>query len=560
LIGLSDPVDTPRPALPRWVLLIVGALTLVGLILRARSLGNSLFGDELSSYFIVTDHSVGRILHILYGHSVDLNPPLYFLSAWVVERFGASAQALRVVPLVAGTLAIPFTFALGRRTLGWRAGLVGAALAALSPNLIFFSTEARPYALTMALLLASTLALLRALESRRVVWWAAYAVLSCAAAYTHYVAVFVLIAQLGWAWWACPPARRALVGSNALAVLGFLPWIPAMVRDSHSPGTKVLGFVDPFGVHDVASDLAHWSVGHPFLGLTEVPGRLALAMVAAGALIGLAALLTRGQVEARGAGGAHAYAAREHRHAGLVLVLVLALSLPVGLALYSLFRDSVWDERNLVASWPGFGLLLGALTLCAEGWGRAVAVGLVVAGFAIGAFKLLTPAHQRPDYRAAVKSVPVGAEIVDLPGPTPGPLSEVDAALADGGDWRRQTRPVLRIGPPRSRLLHAAPYAALPEPTPAALARRAARAAYGGKLFAIAYGAAPLSALEPGGVLEARQAFGAEFGTGATGYLLAIEFGRLQAFARALEPRFVPQRARTFPGFLPVTLYTFAER
>lgn len=539
---------------------MTGALTLVGLILRARSLGNSLFGDELSSYFIVTGHSFGQILHILYGHSVDLNPPLYFLSAWVVERLGASVQALRAVSLVAGTVAIPLTFALGRRTLGWRAGVVGAALVALSPNLIFFSTEARPYALMMTLLLASTLALLRALESQRVVWWAAYALLSCAAAYTHYVAVFVLIAQLGWAWWACPPARRALVGSSALAVLGFLPWIPAMVKDSHSPGTKVLGFVDPFGVHDVARDLAHWSVGHPFLGLSQVPGRLALAMIAAGGLIGLAALLTGGEVEEGRAPGAHAYAVREHRHAGLVLVLTLTLALPVGLALYSLFRDSVWDERNLIASWPGFGLLLGGLTLCAEGWGRAVAVGLVVAAFAIGAVKLLTPAHQRPDYRAAVRSVPVGAGIVELPGPTPGPLSEVDAALADGGDWRAQTRPVLRIGPPRSSVLDAAPYASLPEPAPAALAGRAALEADGGKLFVISYGAAPASALRPGGVLDARAAFGPEFGTGATGYLLAIEFGRLQAFARALEPRFVPRAVRIFPGFLPVSVYTFAER
>src|SRR5947209_6704244 len=157
------------------------AITLAGLLLRLPSFGNSLFGDEVGTYYIVTGHSLGRILHLQYGHSVDLTPPLYFALAWLAERFGSSPQLLRLVPLLAGLVSIPLTYAVGARTVGRRAAIVGASLVALSPFLIFYSTEARAYAPVMALTLGSTLALLKALEQRRAIWLIEYAVLSCAA-------------------------------------------------------------------------------------------------------------------------------------------------------------------------------------------------------------------------------------------------------------------------------------------------------------------------------------------------------------------------------------------
>ena len=167
----------------------LGAITALGLALRLASYGNSLFGDELSSYYIVTGHSMARVIHILHGHSVDLTPPLYYVLTWSAERLGESVQGLRIVSLLAGTAAIPFTFLLGRATVGERAGIVASALVALSPFLIFYSTEARAYALLMFLLLAVALSLVQATRTRRVRWWVAYSACSCAVLYTHYTSV-----------------------------------------------------------------------------------------------------------------------------------------------------------------------------------------------------------------------------------------------------------------------------------------------------------------------------------------------------------------------------------
>ena len=93
---------------------------------------------------------------------------------------------MRLVSVLAGTAIIPLSFVLGRWTVGVRAGVVAAALVALGPFMIYYSTEARPYALLILLVLLSTLSLLRALSSERSRWWVAYAVFACAAAYTHF--------------------------------------------------------------------------------------------------------------------------------------------------------------------------------------------------------------------------------------------------------------------------------------------------------------------------------------------------------------------------------------
>jgi Dolichyl-phosphate-mannose-protein mannosyltransferase len=554
---LSSPRSGPaqRSVSPRLALAVLGAITLAGLALRLPSFGNSLFGDELSSYFIVSGHSIGQVLHLLNDHTVDLTPPLYYLVAWLVERVGDSAQALRLVPLLAGVAAIPLTYELGRSTVGRRAGIVGAAVMAFSPYLIFYSTEARAYALVMVLLLGSTLALLTAVRGGGRGWWAAYAVCSCAAMYTHYTSVFVLLAQFIWAAWSHPEARVALVGSNLVAAIGFAPWLPVLVRESNSSGTNVIGFLQPFGLGAIREDLGHWAFGHPYLPLASVPGPVALSLLAAGCVASLIGIGLTARSRLRRA---------VHLRPGSdqLLPVALAVAMPIGLIVWSSFSSSVWDVRNLIASWPGLAVVLGALVTNAHRLLRPAAAVFVTAAFVIGGLELLGSGNQRPDYRAAAAFIDAsgtpGAPIADLPGPSPGPLSELDAALARYGPWMYQRHPVLRIGQaPLAAVLRAAPYATLPVPAAAALAAQAAREARGGKLVVVSFGAAPASAIERPGRLNVRDAFGPVFGTGVNGFLLAIEFAHLPAFVAALPAGFRLTAVRTFPGFLHVSVYVF---
>ncbi len=524
---------------------LLAAITMLGLLLRLPSLGNSLFGDEAGTYYIVTGHSLGGILHLQYGHSVDLTPPLYFVLAWLAERFGSSPQLLRLAPLLAGLVAIPLTYAVGARTVGRRAAIAAAALVALSPFLIFYSTEARAYALVMTLTVGSTLALLEALEQRRPIWWIGYAALSCAAVYTHYTAVFVLAVQLIWAFIRAPRARTSLLLANAAAVIAFVPWIPALVRNTRSFGTRVFGIIEPLTPHAIVRDVAHWAIGHPYLTLSAVPGSVGAALILAGLACGCGGLV----------------AAQRTRPRELLLPALLAIATPAGLALYSAFGNSVWDMRNLIVSWPGLSLVAGSLLMAGGLVVRSLAATLALVGFGLGGIYLQSPAHQRPDYAGAAKFVLGSSSRSDpvavVPAPTPGPLSAIDAAFAYAGD---PGRALLRVGgPPLAAVLHAPPYALLQATSPTALARQALLGP-ADKLFVVAPGRIPVDVLLGSGPRNFASALGPVFGTGQTGQLLGTVFHPLSAFLKKVAVEYRPLETKRFPGFLPLSVYVLARR
>jgi 4-amino-4-deoxy-L-arabinose transferase-like glycosyltransferase len=536
-----------------WLLL--AAIVVAAVLLRLPSLGNSLFGDELSTYYIATEHSLGGIVHLLDGHSVELTPPLYFLLARLITHLGNSVLALRAAPMLGVTAAIPLTYLVGVRTVGRRAALTASGLMALSPFLIFYGTEARAYGVLIALVVGSTLCLLIAVERQRAGWWAAYAVLACASVYTHYTAAFVLVVQFLWAAATHPAARRRLVVGSAAALAGFAPWIPALVKNSHSLGTKVFGILEPFGFHAVAGDLAHFALGHPYLSLYTVPGRVGLALMAAGTLVALSALAERATIPRRtDMSGA--------LRSPAVLPALLALATPVGLVLYSVLRQDTWDMRNLIPSWPSLALSAGMLLTAPRPPARYVSTALTVAGFGVGAVALLSPAHQRPDYRAAARLIVTGGRPSDavaiVPAPTPGPLSAMDAALAYAG---LPNRPLIRIGsPPLSVLLRAPPYALIP-PTPASvLARQAAVVPPGGRLFVVAPGRDPLSKLLNTGRIDPVAVLGPSFGAGASGRIFAPVFVPLSTFLRDVSPDFGPVQTHVLPGFLRLSVYVLTRR
>src|SRR5205085_3620663 len=185
--------------------LALAVLTGVGIALRIAVAHQSLFADELSTYWISATHDLPGVISLMYGtpHIAhpEITPPLYFVAAWATSQLGHSPEWLRLPSLIAGAVTIPLVYALGRRTVGRRAGLVASALTALSPFMIYYSAEARAYGVMMALVVGSTLAMLKATETREARWWVGYAVCSCAALYTHYTCAFALGVQLLWLLW-----------------------------------------------------------------------------------------------------------------------------------------------------------------------------------------------------------------------------------------------------------------------------------------------------------------------------------------------------------------------
>lgn len=530
--------------LPTTYLGLVALVTVLGFVLRLPSFGDSLAGDEISTFYIVHGHSLSRAMSLVYSPQ-ETTPPLYFILAWLTKGWlGNPAESIRLVSLVTGTAAIPLTFVLGLWTVGRRAAIVGATCMALAPYMIFFSTEARTYMLVLFLGLLSSLCLLRSLDSNRVLWWAGYAVSTCAAVYSHYSVVFFLLPQLAWAFWVAPRARLRLVVANVVAFVGFLPWINGYRADIRAP--NFITYLVPVTIHNVALIFGSFWVGHPVakMSLRVIPGDFAVVLAFGGVLLGVV-----GIAQAVRKGGRRTWEISQR----LLLIVVLAFGPLLVMALYSLHTD-VLGGGDIIAAWPALALTTGALVTAPPRPLWMAAVALTVTGFAIGGFRMLSSTSQRPNVGAAVSYIERtgkhGDPIVSAPFFS-NPLSEVDAALADTPSWTyipgnkvdkarpvtsNDPHPVVRLGlsafqsPPLNEPFH---FLAEPnptvrilfiEPTPQQVAQQVKSLARNGTVFLVT----PLTVSNtPSGPNQNQ---------------------RLDEFMRAMEPEFRIVRKVTYPA------------
>ena len=247
--------------------LIVAVLTVVGFAFRYAVARQSLFADELSTYWISATHGLGGVLSLMYGTGkiahAEISPPLYFVLAWLTTRLGQSPELLRLPALIAGTATIPIVYLVGKYTVGRRGALAATAFVAVAPFTVYYSADARAYGLMMFATVLSTLAMLRAVDTGARRWWVLYAAAAATAFYSHYTCSFVLALQLLWLLWAHPPARRAAVIATAAAAAAVIPWVPGLINDLSSPTLKILAALSPFTATDIriATNLAQLAAG-----------------------------------------------------------------------------------------------------------------------------------------------------------------------------------------------------------------------------------------------------------------------------------------------------------
>jgi mannosyltransferase len=368
--------------------LAVGAVTLAALALRLAAFDESFFGDELFTHVISTRPDLHAVLAGVRS-DLEITPPLFFAVAWLFQKLGDPFIWLRMPSLLAGVATVPLVYALGLLTVGRRAAVVAAALFALSPLAIFYSTEARAYALMTLLVVLSTIALLKAIETNDKRWWAALAVFDAGAMYSHYTSVFVLAAQAGWALWTQRALVRPLLLSHAGAALLYAPWLPFFLEDRDAPAQKVIGVLEPFGAATAVRNLGRLADGSPYAPLTDLPGTPAFVLLGTAAAIGLAGLLLRAQRS-----GWRAVPER------VVLIVMLALAAPLGAGLYSALSDDMFVVRNLISSLPALALAFAALLTALPRAPSIAALALAFGALGLGAAGTFERDSQRPDFEA----------------------------------------------------------------------------------------------------------------------------------------------------------------
>ncbi len=215
---------TERASWLRPTHVVLALIVVLGAVLRFWGVGaQSLWYDEVVTSRHLSD-SLGNLL-IVSVPKLEGSPPLSFVVAWFWAMvFGDGDGALRSLYALEGVLAIPVVFALVRDLrLSRRVALVAALLVATNPMLIWYSREARPYALLFTLGAVSLWLCVRARNARTTasfLWWG---VASAAALATHYFAALTVVPEalwLGYLVWRDREQRRSFViGCLPLVIL-----------------------------------------------------------------------------------------------------------------------------------------------------------------------------------------------------------------------------------------------------------------------------------------------------------------------------------------------------
>ena len=358
-----------RPSYPLIALIVLAAA------LRFPTLGlQSLWADEAFTAQIAGGPG-GDLLDRVAD--TESTPPLHYALTWLwVQLFGDSEWSLRALPALWGTLTVPAVHAGARATFASeRAGLFAAALAATAPILVWYSQEARAYALLVALCAVAYWALV---SDRRGIWAAA----SAAALATHYFAVFSVVPQALWLLW----RRRAVTPLLAPALTG-LALLPLL---AHQSDTVARPWSDLFTVADqLAATVQELIVGRLWTWVIHRPGLVVIALLWAACAYGV-------------------LRARERRAllpAGLAAVAVVA---PLAV---SLVGENYLAPRNVLGAWPLLAVVLGAgAALQRRG---ALLVGATCAVWlAIVAAGWFEPRLQRDDWRGLLDPDPAPALLV----------------------------------------------------------------------------------------------------------------------------------------------------
>ena len=195
-------------------------------ILCTINLQSSIWFDESYSAYLVR----GDFGQIWAETAQDVHPPLFYflLKIWSMI-FGTSDFAMRFMSVFFGAIGIILAFHLLKRWFGVKAAAIATALLSLSPFLIRYGQEMRMYTLIFAIVVGATYALDLALETKKKRYYIIYAILLALGMWTHYFTALAWIAHLVYLIVAkkINIFKKPFIWTYALAVLLFLPWVPA---------------------------------------------------------------------------------------------------------------------------------------------------------------------------------------------------------------------------------------------------------------------------------------------------------------------------------------------
>ena len=384
---------------------------LLGLIVLAAALRlwrighQSYWLDEVFTVDLVTEDLWGMLTGV---RETESTPHLYYVLAWLWAKVAGDGEAaLRTLSALFGIATVPVTYLAARELFKPGAALIAAALVAVNPWFVWYSQEARAYALLTLVATAALLFFLRALRTQSRRDLGLWALFSALAVLTHYFAAFLVGAEALWLLWTlrarAAPATAALFATG----LAVAPLAISQRGEGHT------AFIEDIALKTRIVDLPK----------RFVTGELGTPTPLIGPLAGLLVVL----------GLAYALWAAPGSAKGRALAALAAVSVAVPIAL-DLAGVDLLLPRNAIAAYIPLAIVLG-FGFAASRTGVAAGVLLAAIMLAVTIQISLNADLQRDDWRA------VAAELRDGP---PGPVGVVitsDAQVAPLEHYLPDLRP-----------------------------------------------------------------------------------------------------------------------
>jgi len=376
---------------------LVVAAIMVAFALRLYRLDHqSLWEDEIHSVLRGNMGLADMLREVLQTQN---HVPLYFALLRYWQRFAGDGEfAVRFFSLGWGVLSVAAIFRLGAAIGGGTTGLISASLLAISPFHVWYSQEARMYALVAFLAIGASYFFVKVLREDSLRGWFGYAICTLLAIYTHYFACLVPLSHFLFLFLNRRTLKSALLkwliwmGAVASA---YLPWIAVVLaRAQGAQGPNIIWiapirWMDPlltlyvFGLGATADLRSPWNY----------PGAVALL-----AMLGLALL----QIFKGGRSKLEERMLVHWLFTPLLLMSMISYDLPIQQRppIY------VYMDRYLIVISPAF-LILAAHGLSSlarrRRWPAMVISAIVLISIALSLRNLyFSPEYHREDWRGAI--------------------------------------------------------------------------------------------------------------------------------------------------------------
>ncbi|MFN8163520.1 MAG: glycosyltransferase family 39 protein [Solirubrobacterales bacterium] len=377
-----EPHTTTNTTRARWFLWSVIGLTALAAAIRFPTLGlQSYRHDEAVTAGRVLVSSLPGTMHRVW--TSESTPPLYYAVAWLWSQlFGVHEFGLRSLSALFGTATVPVSYLAGRELIGRRVGLAVAAIVAVSPMLVWYSQDARAYALLVLFCTTALVFFLRARRSgssRDLAWWAAFSALALA---THYFAIFPLAIEAVWLSLTARRRRPMLLALAGVAAAGLALAPIALHQAQGSNNDWIASFHIARRLHEAGVAF--------FVGEAGLLKHAAAPMALAAAAVAL--LIWRG--------------GQREKHGAAVALAVGGGSVALALLLAAAGQDYVLGRNLLPALIPL--AMVAAAGVAAPRAGRlgiAVGAALVVYLLAFCVYADFRPALQREDWRSVAEQI-----------------------------------------------------------------------------------------------------------------------------------------------------------